>query len=233
MGASSATSTLSTTISLGSVVPSSFTKTENSSASGWGSGTVSNTAVGISSITMLTNNSGTVTEPSFETVPYTDYWDEVESPLSEWLQPTITVPYACGTVSAQSGTYFVRNRTIQTSWTAKLEALDLSGSVIDSLSLSKTNICTWTQASLSPTSGNRGRRVKFRFYITSSDGINSITTKDSYIWGGPISFYYVINDIGSVTDSMFDNISGGSSTITTGSFTSQPINTGIPYSHIY
>lgn len=222
---------LSFTISPGDVVPSSFNVTETTTS--WNTGTVSNTTVGTSSITMTLNNSGTVLDPSFETSLAVD-WVQNQAFVNT-LSTLTAAGLTCGTLNPQSGTFFLAFQVGGTpTHTATFEAIDTANSLLQSVSIPGGSCTTsWTQASLTPTASNLGKRVKFRFHMNDSfNGDTYVTTQASYIWGGAITFYYVdvqaANNILSV-----DNIQNGSSTITTGTFTSKAFNTGLPYSAIF
>ena len=240
------TANLSTIISPGNLTVSSFSVTENSSASGWSTGTSSNMAVGISSISLATNNSGTASDPSFESstgagpviFDFSSNWTVITnySPALWISVKTLSNGAGC-TLSPQSGTYYAH-----ASGTSNIfQVIDAAGStgdsatVLASQAMSQTNDCVWTVYTLS-SSGDTGKRVKFQVKNTSSGHANNyIVTTESYIFGGSVSFY------GNVSDNAaghgpggagIDNITTGSSTITSGSFTSKMFDTGFTSSTI-
>lgn len=231
-GASSPTTTLSTTISIGDVVPSSFTKTETSSASGWGSGTSSNLAVGTSSISILTNNLGTATNPDFESA-FAGNW--TDSAGTTPITKTASVAGTC-TLNPQSGSAFASdNHSVQPITVAELQIIDLSNNVLASKGpVGVPTDCAWTQFTVL-SSASAGKRVKFRFHTQWGGSLDEyLTTTDSYIFGGSATFYQAgVATAGGVYYAAFDNVQSGSSTIATGSFASQALYTGTPYSFIF
>lgn len=205
---------LSTSAVSGDVVPGSFTVTEVSGASGWSSGSNSNFAVGTSSLSLVINNSGTVNDAGFETLCATD-----------WLNGncTTTDPVDC-TINPQAGSNFLIGIHSGTTVTEELQAIYTDGTTLQTTgALTQFNDCAWRQTTLTPSSTNLGKRVKFRFHpSTGSD----VTSNSSYIWGGPISVYYAsTRNLGLGTYFDFDSVTLGSSTISAGSFTSQIFDT--------
>lgn len=218
------TGQLSTTISAGEVVASSFSASEYSSASGWGSGTSSNFAVGTSSLSLAINNSGSITNPDFESA-FSGNWTATTATES-WDRDAIYNSMDCGgNISPQSGTGFAGCAPIGTVTSASFDAIDLSGNVLQTVAIPISNNCTWTQSSLPP-STSLGKRVKFRLHSVVSGGDNYLTTSDSYIWGGAITFYYNSGRKGTLGVVAVDNVQNGSSTITSGSFTSRTFDLG-------
>lgn len=215
---------LSTRISVGDVTVSSFSASEYSSASGWGSGNSSNMAVGTSSITLSTNNSGSLTNSDFETgapsaIP--TGWTVSGSPATY----TNDSGFSSGCVmSPQSGSNFLNSNdnTLDINKTWYLEIIDLNSTVLASLAFTKGTGCTWQNNTLT-SSVNTGKRVKFRFKETSTGGTTYLTTFDSYIFGGSVSVYNA--GTGSQFFQGFDNIQNGSSTITSGFFNSKAYDT--------
>lgn len=221
---------LSMTISAGDVQPSSFSKTETSSSSGWASGTGTNVAVGVSSISLLSNNSGTVDDPSFESC------SGGSLAATKWTSSSYGCSTSetggCGTISPQSGTYMARvacSGANCSTW--EFRVIDLDGNTIQSQSIPFILDCAWRQATVTPSAANFGRRVKFRFH-TEPPASTDLTTTASFLWGGALTFYYAATLTGGSVFA-FDNIQNGSSTISTGSFTSVAQNTSLPYSHVY
>lgn len=209
---------ISTSISIGDVTVSSFQAVENSSTQ-WTNGTTSNVTVNPSSITLSTNNSGNITNPDFESA-FSGNWTPTGT--FTWAKGAGASSYDCGTINPQSGSSLAGIGYASGPVTFAFEAIDLSGTVLGSISLTTFNDCTWRQSSLSP-SANIGKRVKFRIHSQS----DFLTTSDSYIWGGTISFYYNSATSAPSTVSLrFDNVTLGSSTITSGVFTSKIYDTG-------
>lgn len=223
--------TLSTAIVPGQITTSSYSVTETGSASGWSSGSASNATVGTSSISISINNSGTATNPGFES-SFTGNWTNSGSVSFNQVANTTG---DCGTINPQEGSNFAsgtcNNGGLCT--TQAFQVLDLSGNVIDSVTIPYNGDCSWRQLTFTPQASNLRRRVKFRINVTFSGGTIILTTSDSYILGGSLTFYY--NTAAGLPNQRvnIDNIQSGSSTITSGSFTSQTFNTGVPYSFVY
>lgn len=230
-GAIIPTGYLSTTLSVGDVVSSSFSKSEFSSASGWGSGTSSNFAIGTSSISLLTNNSGTVTDSGFETNPISTNWTVSGTASSV----TTDVGTNC-TMSPDSGSRFGIIQSSGTTVTINAVATDTGLEISTTTFVGTTNSCTWTSRTLSST-GYIGRRIKLKLSIgsVSTPRISSVITKDSYIFGGDITFKTAFDQIGGAIcpggvctyNVGLDTIASGSSTITSGAFTSQLYDMGL------
>lgn len=219
---------LSFTISVGDVVPSSFNVTENSSASGWGSGTASNTTVGTSSITLTLNNSGNVNDNGFENctppLTFSSDWSGVGS----WQIRNSNASFGGCSLSPQAGSIFVQSTT---SNDLSFKVIDLSGNTVASTPLNSSvcnTACSWSSVSIS-SAAYTGKRFKVKIV----DNTNSwtITSASSYIFGGSISFYCA--NANGTNIYAIDSVTSGSSTITSGTFTSQALNTGLPYSFVY
>lgn len=232
-GAIAPTASLSATLSAGDVVPSSFSTNEYSSASGWASGTSSNFAVGTSSLSLLTNNSGSITDNSFESgsgINLSANWTVSDN--SGCFGSCITDDniflgdHVCGTVGAKSGTWAARIVSLA-NFTLSADILDAnSGTALASTTFAYVRgLCTWTSKTIS-SSGFVGRRVKYKFRDTTSG--NSFTTASSYILGGDVSFWVISDESGAsnARNIWIDLVTGGSSTITSGSFTSQRYDMG-------
>jgi hypothetical protein len=205
---------LSTTISPGDVISSSFSTVENSSTQ-WVNGYNNGLTINPSSITLPTNNLGNITNPDFES-SFSGNW--TNSGTTNWTQTaSVSDPGGCGTISPEHGSFFATSGQKG----GEFDALNLSGVMISSVSFAGGN-CSWTQYFLSPGTF-LGQRVKFRFISPGSSGANAtMTTSDSYIWGGQISFWGLVG----LFSRNVDNVQLGSSTISMGSFTSQIYNTG-------
>jgi len=232
---------LSTSLSPGDIIVSSFSVTENSSTS-WAAGSTNSTTVFPSSITLSLNNSGTVTNPDYESA-FSGNWTVTGNSGSgsfQFIQRAASGAGNCGTINPQNGSNMAgtdpTGTTIVDTPVLYFEATNTSGNTtLQQQTLSPTgNICNWVQATMTPTSSNIGKRVRFRLHRSGpSSGDTYLITSDSYIWGGPISLYFNSNcqtsgcaSNGGLTFLFADNISLGSSTITSGSFTSQIYNTG-------
>lgn len=239
-GASSPTTSLSFTINPGYVVPSSFSVTENSSTQ-WANGTASNVTVNANSIVLTTNNSGNINDPSFEGgsgSSFASNWVVVNNG-SAWARATSSPHGATCTTNPQSGSAFAvlgYNNTSATLTAYILNAADNAILLTKTFSTGTDTSCAWVQDTLSST-GLIGKRIKIQFKVTAS--INPIsttlTTNESYVLGGDVSFYREqwTNGAGAAAEIAIDNIQNGSSTITNGSFTSQAFYTALPYGYVY
>ncbi len=224
-GTFNSSTSLSSTIASPYLVLSTFTASD-SSASDFNGGTFSNAQVSGNTVIISTDNSGTIGNPNFETSPLsTNYSATGTSPPVLRSGP---LAEACGTVSAQSGTgYLEENNSNTTSRSQAFNLLDAnSGSTLYSSSIPDNEDCTWRQITISDSSDSR-KRVRFNWTLTTSpDGPSSLTTVSSYIFSGSISFYYLATKtLGGGAVLMIDNIQNGSSTITSGSFTSRTFDT--------
>lgn len=218
---------LSTTISPGDVIVSSFGITDNSSSQ-WSSGTALNMTVGTSSISLATNNSGNITNPDFES-SFSGNWTATHTGTVafDFTQSGIAAGMPHCNFSPQSLSQMAETVIGTGSSSMFLEAIDLNSNLVAQKSVSVFNDCTWRQTTLSPSSSQMGQRVKFRLHASvSSIGDAYLTTSDSYIWGGPATFFYNSTNSGTQQIFGFDNIQNGSSTITSGSFTSKVYDTG-------
>lgn len=243
-GLSSPTASLSTTINVGSVTPSTFTRTENSSASGWASGTASNVTVGVSSISLATNNSGNVDNNSFETqgngVIRASSWTLVvnAAPLN-YLARVNTLTYAgpgCTITTPKDGSFAIETQHVgSTGVTDSVSLLDINNNILATASIDvNTDHCTaWNSFTLSSL-GNIGKLAHIKF--SSSDileGTATLTQTNPFILGGDITVWYTNDENGAAKTAHWDYVQFGSSTINTGSFASQVFNTGMPYSFVY
>lgn len=210
------TANLSTTISPGDVIVSSFSTIENSSTQ-WTSGSTNNTTVFPSSITLSTNNSGNITNPDFES-SFIGNWTG-----SPGLTKRTSYTQNSCTINPQSGSSFALGNdgsSFVSIW--NLQNIGLSTQTVNS---GLTRDCTWHQYTLTD-NADIGKRVKIVVGSSSGLGNNISTTSDSYIWGGSLTIYAALSDAASKPNVAFDNIQNGSSTVTSGSFTSQVYNTG-------
>lgn len=224
---------LNFTISAGDVVPGSYTVTENSSASGWGSGTTSNVTVGASSITLSTNNSGNVTDQSFEAASLSTNWTTTVTQDTPSSVASVTSSN-CGTINPQSGSRVAKfdqsysGSESLVAQTVSVDALTLYDQVTIPFS---NNDCSYTQRTLTTSASNLGKRFRLKFKL-SATGDNFIS-KDSYILGGNITFYTASDKSGTSPQWAIDNVQSGSSTISSGFFNSRSIDTNLPFSYVY
>jgi len=221
-GISTPTANLSYTISPGNVIVSSFQVVENSSTQ-WVNGTWSNLSVWPSSITISTN-AVEIQNSGFENGNFAGWTASGAGP------PTIQTSFSslsCGAISPKSGTYFAAtvNGIYENMHIVLQDAI--SSAALTSTSIAFSNSCNWNFYSLPASNSNVGRRVRLHFY----GGITDLIS-DSYVYNGnSISFYVAMacrNDGCSAYEAYLLDVIGGtsSSTITTGSFTSQVYNSG-------
>lgn len=221
------TGQLSTTISAGDVVPSSFTVTENSSSSGWSSGSNSNFAVGTSSLSLALNNSGNITDNGFETNPITTNWTTSITGSDNIASFANIAGKNCANITPDSGSRFALILNAGGTSNLTVQLVDVSNSTVfvTKTVTFATNSCTWASQTIS-SSGITGKRFRLKF--SNSNGSYGIT-KDSYILGGDITFKTTSDAAVTVPNTFFDidTILLGSNTVTSGSFTSQIFNTGL------
>jgi hypothetical protein len=228
-GVSSPTGSLSTSLAAGSVVCSSFTVTHTSTADF--SGTTSNVSVATGSVYLTTNNAGSVTNNGFESGSGTtaDNWAQ----NSQW-ERTASQATKCGTVSPSAGSWFImdtQNGNSVNSCSLYANLVRASDGSILSTTTVTAGACSWATGTIS-SSTFAGMRVKLRFQSSCSDG-NSVNlqTNESYILGGDITFKYRLeaptNPATTPNYVMVDDIQLGSSTVTSGTYTSPSINMGI------
>lgn len=229
---------LSTTISVGDVTVSSFARTENSSTQ-WGNGSANNFSIGASSLTLLINNSGNVENNSFDTAGFTaqlpSSWTVTSNSGPTPLRSTTLswgAPCSGATTSPRSGSAALAMNFGSTTSNSRsisiLKASDNSVLATTTLTSAKTCLSGWLSDTVSAPS-YVGQRIKVRISATDGNGTNTATTGNSYVLGGPITFYYIKDADGAsgTGAGYFDDITNGSSTITTGAFTSQIYDTGM------
>lgn len=228
-GTSNEFNVLSSTIATPALVLSTNSITENSSTK-WNSGTASNVSVFTSSIVLNTNNSGNISDGGFESSigagTFSARWTKSGS---LFLSPDGS--YAtdhCGTKGPDSGSYFFimgeATGLGSPQLHARLMSTDLSQTYSDlSVGWTTTN-CAYTTKTISST-GYVGKRFRLQFYEAVSGSY--LVTTESYILGGDITFRYASDTTFTDTnrDYFIDQILLGSSTISSGNFTSQAIDT--------
>jgi hypothetical protein len=215
---------LSYTISSGDVVVSSYSATDDTTAE-FNNGTTSSVTVGTNRYSISTNNSGDIADNSFESGGNFDG--------SGWFTLSIAQGTSCGTVTASDGENVIV--AVQPNKAGTVTGYLISadtGATLDSETFS-SGACTWVTKTLSSPS-NLGKRVRLKF-TDSCSGCTTITTtqQDSFILGGDIT-YDVMRPYNSAQTEgypMIDNIQQGSSTITSGSYTSAAFNSGYDYGY--
>jgi hypothetical protein len=226
-GASSQPFAISTSISPGDVTVSSFSGTDSANAD-FNAGTLSNVTVASNKVSLTLNNSGNMTNNGFETaggVATTPAGWTVEG---TWQRNTnLSRGGSCGggTFTPQAGSWLLAG-TLSGSGSQQLCFQILrSGSVVgETCETVSSAHCSWTSDSVSASS-YVGRRVSFRVKKSDSTlGAQYATNADSFILGGAISYFYS-NDLSG--NLVVDTITGGTSTITSGQFTSRSFDTGL------
>lgn len=224
---------LSTTISPGQIVLSTAAGSFLDSISAdFSSGTLSNVTVANNTVFISTNNSGSINDPSFEGTYSTNYSGTMDFN---------TCDSVCGS-GGQSGSQFAEtasdgncggtcggscSNSFPNMTAFSFVLLDASGVAISTNALSVSPGCGWTLYTLTDAS-SAGRRVKYKWFNTASLGASQMTTNSSYIFPGTVSFYYRCPDQSGLSRWCdVDNVQGGSSTITLGTFTSRTFDTHI------
>lgn len=222
------TANLNSAVVAPALVLSTGTHTD-SVASDWNAGSLTNLVVSGNSIGINYNDSGNVTNPDFESSFSGNWTSSGSGTFSRVTTTSCQFPTgnncengsACAEMTYSGGTtsfYF--------------EALDPQNRIIQQVSVPANNDCTWRQLNVSSVylgSQQAGKRTTFRFHANNGSQDTYLSTSDSYIWGGTISFWYKNLALASpgLSTFDFDNVQNGSSTITTGSFVSQVVDTGI------
>lgn len=200
------TGTLSTTISIGDVTVSSWTDTD-ATAANFALGSHSNTQAVGNSVKLATDNTGSITNPDFESA-FSGNW--TGSGCSQ--ASSAHGPSGC-TVTPESGSFLAACGSF-----AQLFVLDTNNNVLFTSTPTVQNDCVWRQTTVTD-SADVGKRVKIR--IGTSPSV-ALTTSDSYIFSGSLT-YWAANTANTATN--FDNVQNGSSTITSGTFTSRVFDT--------
>lgn len=223
-------SAISFTITSGDVTPDSFTVTEAGSASGWGSGTASNLAVGTSSLT-LTMADTNIANNSFETGAITNW-----TLAGGASQDVATTGVNC-TLTPRTGTKMLGLDTasIAAGFTVTASLRDcISGSDYTSTTINEAdNSCTWTARTLSSSSA-RGHRIKVHF---ANNGNLETADSDCFVNSGTDMTFYTASDVTRLSvptlrSFVIDDVTSGSDTVTTGSLISQVYNLGMSYGTI-
>lgn len=230
------TGTLSTTIAAGEIDVSSFTSTDNSTTT-FSQGTVSNSSVTTSGLTLTTNNSGNFDNNGCETNSGNNgsctSWKNTG--LGSWLSITTALTGTDCNISPRTGSAMFASAysTLATNpGTLAFRIKKFSdGSVIAASTITlNAAVCSWTSSTVTVSSSFIGTRVQGEIY-SNTDGIGPdiLITTASFILGGNVVFHYAANSNGTWPSGMqieVDDILNGSSTITTGTFTSRSFNTG-------
>jgi hypothetical protein len=226
---------ISTAISPGDVTVSSFGVVENSNSQ-WSLGATNNLTVGTSSITLTINNSGNPQNNSFETTCGSGpcFWD-VSSGV-DFAQVTDALADCAGSVTGKDSTHFIYETGGQNS----AQNPRIVGSVIDNASglvlesqvtpMSGTKNCAFTTQTFTVSPSNVGKRVRLKLMSTDdwfATGDRVAQTTYSFVLGGNITYKIAWDTSGGNPSAMIDLVQGGSSTVTSGSFTSQVFDTGL------
>jgi hypothetical protein len=227
-GSNVPTNNISETISVGDVIVSSFATTENSSTT-WNSGSVINMTVNPSSITLNTNNSGNVPNNDFESSAALNPWSATSYTRDSNSAPGNT---CFGAFSGIHGSFFARDLSATgNSATFTASTVDShTGATLDSQSYPvTTHNCTFTSQTFTVSASNIGKSVNLKFTHTDGSNTGIIQTTNPFVLGGNITFLLAVDATGgdaAPRSADIDNVQNGSSTITSGSFTSQQYNTG-------
>lgn len=210
----------------------------DTTVAGFSSGTFVNTgASGLGGVLLNFNNSGTVTNPGCEVNDGgtgCQGWTNVG--VGNWGQTNSFGGTPC-TVFPRSGSAMFGaefSNSFHAPYTLTVYAKNASnGSVLSSVQETiNSALCSWTLGTVPGNSSYAGIRFYLEMDYQSATGpgvLPQYRTSDTYIYsGGPINFYYNSDSQGSwdfFAAVFVDDISQGSSTITTGSFTSQIFDT--------
>jgi hypothetical protein len=215
---------LSTTIAPGSVVPSSFSAVDTSTAD-FSLGSLANLVASTGAIRLPINNSGSVQNDSFETsFSGNGTWNDISSSYNR----AIVAPGngSCGgDILPRTGSQLLQSIHIGVNLMAQI--IDINGVQISSTSLNVSSAhCSYTSATLPAPASSLGRRFRVKF--TDWNG-GVILTSSTYVLGGPITFYYANEGYTAPVGAAIaiDDVTNGSSTITSGSFISRTFDTGL------
>jgi hypothetical protein len=210
---------LSTTLSAGDVVPSSFSAVETSNAD-FSQGTRSNLDISGNSLILSTSAAATGWTYASGSAAISAY-----SPTDN-----------CGAISDKGGDGFVlESSNGSTSITLLAEVIDAgNSSVIASQSVAwVNNSCSWTARTITLGASYVRRRAKLRV----SGGLSTYTSNEFTLTGGDVTFYTLSdNDNGGsfkriFMDSSINDLStqasGGISSISQGTYTSKAYNIGL------
>lgn len=216
------TASLSTTISAGSIVPSSWSATETSQSDFTGGArsnlSVSNNGLIISTSNTNCNNAVCTMNVSNDTGSC--FVSALQSCDTSDKGGDGTSRAVCGTVGA--------------GMTVTVAVVQIGGSTLQSTAIPwAAGACSWTQISYTMTSHTRKRA---KLTITHNDGSMKSESSEFIISGQPISIWYKMDRRGVGTNKIFiwdSNVNdsstyweGGISTITTGNYTSAAFDTG-------
>lgn len=212
---------LSTTISIGDVVPGSFTVTENSNAQ-WNSTGASNITIG-SNFLVISTNAVQIDNNSFESGATTNWAVAGASPTT----PASKV-CTCGTINPQDGTKFAQTSNYVTAYLINAN----TGATINSVTINYGSECSWTLNTITVSASFYGFRAKIKF----DDTFGNTYTSDAFLLNtNSIQFYANSGHTTgpSINFKFIDNVTNSpKSTITSGSYTSQAFNTGLPYGYV-
>lgn len=213
------TNALNTTISPGDVVPSSYTRTDTLDAD-FSLGTASNVLVTSNLVWISTNNTN-ITNYSFEnlTGAAPDNW--TVSPGASWVgTSSLGGIGSCGTVSPTQGSNFVKASAHTSASSMIATLIDKDGAALETITLS--SVCGgWKTYSFSYATSRK--RVQIRFTSVS----NSITSESFITSANNPSFdWQIVQTAPTDFVLVIDNVAGGKSSISAGTFTSYVFDTG-------
>lgn len=225
---------VSTTIAVGSVVVSSFSGTDTDSTT-FRLGSAVNVTVSTFTIRISTNNAGSVENNGCETDNggQCASWANMGA-LANWSRVTSSIGVPC-TVNPRTGagmfsTGLGASPSLPASIILTVKRTSDDFIVASTTSSINSALCSWTQATLTANPTFAGQRIKLELYLHQASGsfIPIYKTTSTYVYGSDITFYYNSTSNGSwpnLASVLVDDIVGGSSTITAGSFTSRTFDT--------
>ena len=229
-GSFAPTVNFSTSISVGDITVSSYSAVDTSTTD-FSAGTFSNTFPINNSVRISTDNAGNYDNNSFESA-LSGNWE-----ISSGELRATSSSSNCGTVTPYDGSYFVIDKTGQAGVTKITVTMrDISGNTILDTQYFDVNpgACAgWQTANFySPTNVGKRVNIEIKGNGNCSGYVKSIP---SYVLGSTITFKYRADPSGTIVGGScsgqqgnyvsVDLVTGGSSTITSGSFTSRIFDT--------
>lgn len=219
--------TLSTTISPGDVIVSSFISAD--SPPGQVSNASSSNIKFLSNSIMLSTGNGNIANNGFETGNISN-WTTTPGTSN---QATTTSGTNC-TITPRTGTKMLQDANFGSGVTNNINIIDcLTGIYYSTTSFVESdNSCTWTQRTIA-SAGSVGHSVKF---VEGNNGtINSFS--DCFVQSGTDMIFYTASDqtriaFPQLSSVFFDDVTDGSDTITTGYYTSKAFDTGFTSSTV-
>lgn len=221
----------SMTIVSGDIVTSSFSAVDTSTTNFLLGSFTNTTTYADGSVHISTNNAGDVDDNSFEngTVPTVGAtWTPLLSGITLSVAH-IPTGFSC-TQTPHAGSQQIGadiNSNFNSATVYLMDSLAVSTWTSTSITQSPDNSCGWGTYTLS-SPANIGKRFRLKLDAFQGGGPRGVLSAKSYVLGGTVSIHaYAANSGAGRSIVYFDNIQNGSSTLTSGSFTSQSFDTSI------